>query len=124
MANGYANIGCGSQFLAFAYFISYMFIVNLIFLKIFIAIILDGYNATQIQDRRLFNTDMNDRFREVWAEFDPEGSTCIRLHQLRDFLFALGEPLGFDDSYKGRKFMQDTFIASLELPTYSGFSLY
>ncbi len=124
MANGYSNIGCGSQFLAFTYFISYMFIVNLIFLKIFIAIILDGYNATQIQDRRLFNTDMNDRFREVWAEFDPEGTTFISLYQLRDFLFALGEPLGFDDSYKGRKFMQDTFIASLELPTYNGFSLY
>lgn len=39
-------IGCGSRSLAYAYFISYMFVVNLIFLKIFIAIILEGYNDT------------------------------------------------------------------------------
>jgi len=98
-----------------------MFIVNLVFLKIFIAIILDGYNAMQIQDTRLFNTDMNDRFREVWAEFDPDGTTFIKMNQLKDFLFSLGEPLGFDESYRDHRFMQDTFIASIELPTYNGF---
>ena len=34
--------------MAYMYFVSYMFVVNLIFLKIFIAIILQGYNDTQI----------------------------------------------------------------------------
>ena len=66
------TIGCGNPELATAYFLSYMFIVNLIFLKIFIAIILDGYNSTRIQDERLFNHDMNDRFKEVWTDFDPD----------------------------------------------------
>jgi hypothetical protein len=42
-----STIGCGSRTLAYSYFISYMFVVNLIFLKIFIAIILEGYNDTQ-----------------------------------------------------------------------------
>lgn len=46
VASGYNAMGCGSANLAYAYFVSYMFVVNLIFLKIFIAIILQGYNDT------------------------------------------------------------------------------
>jgi hypothetical protein len=67
LANDEKTIGCGSKALAYSYFMSYLFIVNLIFLKIFIAVILEGYNSTQIQDGRLFNTEMNERFREIWA---------------------------------------------------------
>jgi hypothetical protein len=54
-----------------AFFVSFMFITGLVFLKLFIAIILEGYMTTQVQDTRLFNNDMKDRFREVWADFDP-----------------------------------------------------
>lgn len=43
---GGMTIGCGSKTLSYVYFVSYMFIVNMIFLKIFIAIILQGYNDT------------------------------------------------------------------------------
>jgi hypothetical protein len=117
-------VGCGSQQLAFLYFVSYTFVVNLVFLKIFIAIILQGFEDTQTQDGRLFNHDMNDKFREVWTEFDPEATTFIQLWQLRPFLFALGAPLGFDESFRERKLLQDQFIASLELPTYHEFSSY
>jgi Ion transport protein len=41
-----SNVGCGNLGLSWAYFVSYMFIVNLVFLKIFIAIILQGYDDT------------------------------------------------------------------------------
>lgn len=44
--NGYKTIGCGAQGGAFAYFVSYMFVVSLVFLKLFIAIILEGYSKT------------------------------------------------------------------------------
>jgi hypothetical protein len=40
ITGGYNAVGCGSASMAYAYFVSYMFVVNLIFLKIFIAIIL------------------------------------------------------------------------------------
>jgi hypothetical protein len=53
-----------------------MFVVNLIFLKIFIAIILQGYNDMQTQDGRLFNIDMNEKFRDTWTEFDPDVIFC------------------------------------------------
>ena len=79
-----------------------MFVVNLIFLKIFIAIILQGYNDMQTQDGRLFNIDMNEKFRDTWKIYDPDATTFIKMNDLRDFLFALGAPLGFDRNYRNR----------------------
>lgn len=65
---------------------------------------------------------MNLSFRQVWADYDPDATTFINLYQLRDFLFQLGEPLGFNETYRNDKFLQDKFIASLDLPTYYDFS--
>lgn len=95
-----------------------MFIVNLVFLKLFIAIILEGYNKSMSNDTRLFNHDMLEHFRQIWATFDPEATSYIKLNELRSFLFALGRPLGFDESFLLSKFSQDKFIANLELPIY------
>ena len=106
------------------YFMSFMFIVSLVFIKLFIGIIIDGYKNSQRQDERLFNDDIRDRFREVWAEFDPDATTFIRLKDLRLFLFAIGCPLGFDETFADSRFLQDKFIASLELPTYHNFTSY
>jgi hypothetical protein len=36
----------------------------------------------------------------------------------------LGAPLGFDESYKESKYLQDRFIASLDLPIYENFTRY
>jgi Ion transport protein/Voltage-dependent L-type calcium channel, IQ-associated len=111
VAHSGKTMSCGSKLESYLFFVTYMFVVNLVFLKLFIAIILQGYNNTQVQDKRLFNIDMNDKFRETWAEFDPEATTFIPMYKLRDFLFALGEPLGFDMRYTGKRLMQDQFIA-------------
>lgn len=44
--NGVETIGCGSVSGAFGFFLSYMFIIRLIFLKLFIALIIDGFKKT------------------------------------------------------------------------------
>ena len=44
--NGRQTIGCSTKESALVFFVSYMFIVSLIFLKLFIAIILGGYDQT------------------------------------------------------------------------------
>jgi hypothetical protein len=75
-------IGCSTRTSALIFFISYMFIVSLIFLKLFIAIILGGYDQTQLQDSRLFNHEMTMRFKEVWAEFDPDVSVYMSFNLL------------------------------------------
>jgi hypothetical protein len=43
---------------------------------------------------------------------------------MREFLFLLGSPLGFDESYRQNRFKQDRFIALLDLPIYNSFSNY
>ena len=67
---------------------------------------------------------MNEKFRDTWKIFDPDATTFIKMNDLREFLFALGAPLGFDKNYRNRQTLQDQFIASLELPTYMDFSSY
>lgn len=66
------TVGCSSKPLAYAFFVSYYFIVSLIFLQLFIAVILQGYDDTQVQESRLFNNDMNTAFRQAWSDYDPE----------------------------------------------------
>jgi len=67
---------------------------------------------------------MNDHFREVWADFDPEATSFINMSQLRSFLIALGEPLGFGKALRDNRNKQDELIAQLDLPTYREFSSY
>ena len=52
------TVGCGSKTIAYSYFLSFYFIVCLIFLQLFIAVILQGYDQTQIQEARMFNDKM------------------------------------------------------------------
>lgn len=48
----------------------------------------------------------------------------MKIADLRQFLFALGSPLGFNESYQMNKYKQDRFIALLDLPIYDNFSKY
>ena len=47
VAAGSKTVGCGTKAVAYAYFTSFVFIVALIFLQLFIAVILQGYEDTQ-----------------------------------------------------------------------------
>ena len=98
--------------------------MNLIFLNLFIAIILQGFEDTQRKDTRLFNNDSLQKFRQIWSDFDTEASTFIAIPELKPFLFKLGAPLGWDKSFDGSKMKQDKFIISLNLPTYNDFQHY
>lgn len=46
LLNGNQMVGCGNRAVASIFFLSFFFIVGLVFLKLFIAIILDGYMMT------------------------------------------------------------------------------
>jgi hypothetical protein len=53
------------------YFMSFVFFINLLYLKLFIAIILQGFQDTTEKDNKFFNSERTDKFREAWAKFDP-----------------------------------------------------
>ena len=58
----------------YLYFYTFYFLVNIVFMNLFIAIILDGYNQSQLKESRLVNADTLERFRDVWSDFDPDVS--------------------------------------------------
>ena len=46
--------------------------MNLIMLKLFVAVIMDGYSAVKDRDQQLFNEERVDQFNQVWYKFDKE----------------------------------------------------
>ena len=39
-------------------------------------------------------------FKEAWAKFDPDATKYVELKHFRALMFAIPEPIGWDDSYK------------------------
>lgn len=62
VAAGMQTVGCGPGLSGFFYFNSYFFIMNLILLKLFIAIICEAYEDIKVQDNRLFREEVLDLF--------------------------------------------------------------
>ena len=65
------------------YFISFMIVVSFIFLNLFIAIILESFNSTQVEEGLKVGARTMAIFNDLWAEFDPKGSSLIVLDDLR-----------------------------------------
>ena len=81
------------------FFYSFILIVKLIFLNLFIAIILQGFQDINEQQGRVFNNETAELFRDQWANFDPNASGFIKIFNLPKVLLALDKPLGWDDSF-------------------------
>lgn len=118
--NSYKTVHCG-QSLSLAYFFSYLILVKLVFLNLFIAIILEGFEDTVNSENKLLNNEKLAYFFEKWHYFDHYGKGKIAIKDLKPFLFQLGAPIGFDESYEGDVEKQDFFISDMSLKTYDNF---
>lgn len=54
------------------YFFSYTLIISMVFLRLFIAIILQSFQETAEHDSKFMNNTLTNKFRDVWAQFDPD----------------------------------------------------
>jgi hypothetical protein len=95
--NDKVPIGCGNSIIAIIYFCSYVLLVILMFLNLFIAIILSGFTDSSEDDSKIFNQQVKDDFREKWSKYDPDATSFIEVGSLKYLLMDLGEPLGFAD---------------------------
>jgi len=43
---------------------------------------------------------MSEYFKDKWGDFDEDGTGFIFLWQLHDLLWALGDDLGWDESFR------------------------
>jgi hypothetical protein len=99
-AAGLETVGCGSYYTTHFYFYSYIVLVSLVFLNLFIAIILQAFDDIQDQSNKTFNQDMKDLFLDCWVMFDPEGDKFIPKSKFGDLMFEIGHPLGWPEEYR------------------------
>ena len=65
------------------------------------------------------NTELSNRFKEVWSLFDPNATSFIRVHSYPKFLMLLGEPLGWDTSFEHNYLKQQEYLKEIALPKYN-----
>lgn len=94
--NGFQSIGCGNFKTAVLYFYSFLLVVKLVFLNIFIAVILEGYETVQMQEQYTINSNLLEHFRKTWALYDPQGTGFLNVGMLVPFLKKLNAPLGLE----------------------------
>lgn len=117
--NGYQPIGCGDYLLARIYFDSFQILVPMVFMKLFIAIMLQTFKKTQERDNKFMNSQLSEHFRNVWSLFDPDATSYIKKTMYPKFLVELGDPLGWDYSFEHNYLKQQEYLSEIDLPSYN-----
>lgn len=89
---GYPNGNCGYPAGAVMYLVSYIFIVFLIIVNMYIAIILENVNRVQ-EGGLIITKEHLDSYYQKWAEFVTNGKQYLQVYQVSDFVDSLDEPL-------------------------------
>jgi hypothetical protein len=100
IAAGKQTVGCGNYPITCLYFFTFVILISLIFLNLFMAIIMNGYFDTRDRQVQALNEEMLGLFKTAWSAFDPEASGFIEVGYFTDFMFMLGVPLGWDKAYR------------------------
>lgn len=88
-----AKGNCGHKVIASLFFSSYIFINCLIIVNMYIAVILDQFNAAQVQEETGISEDDIESYYEVWKIYDPKATQFISYNKLATFLDELEQPL-------------------------------
>ncbi|NXC68651.1 SCN5A protein, partial [Anhinga anhinga] len=104
---------CGKPAIGIIYFVSYIIISFLIVVNMYIAVILENFNAATEESTEPLGEDDFDIFYEIWEKFDPEATQFITFSALSDFADALAEPLRVPKPNKVE-------LIAMDLPMVSG----
>ncbi|NWY51195.1 SCN5A protein, partial [Chionis minor] len=104
---------CGKPAIGIIYFVSYIIISFLIVVNMYIAVILENFNAATEESSEPLGEDDFDIFYEIWEKFDPEATQFITFSALSDFADALAEPLRVPKPNKVE-------LIAMDLPMVSG----
>ncbi|NXQ60010.1 SCN5A protein, partial [Anthoscopus minutus] len=112
--NIHSTIGeCGKPAIGIIYFVSYIIISFLIVVNMYIAVILENFNAATEESTEPLGEDDFDIFYEIWEKFDPEATQFITFSALSDFADALPKPLCVPKPNKVE-------LAAMDMPVVSG----
>ncbi|KAL8611742.1 hypothetical protein ACOMHN_065367 [Nucella lapillus] len=84
---------CGIPWLAIPFMVSYITVVFLIVINMYIAVILENFNQAHQQEEVGITEDDFDMFYVVWERYDPHATQFIKYDQLSDFVADLEDPL-------------------------------
>ena len=90
---GYRNGNCGYPVGAVFYLVSYITIVFLIIVNMYIAIILENVVRAQQGDNFIISKEHFSMYYKLWSEFVPDGKQFLPLAHLSNFCDRLEEPL-------------------------------
>lgn len=110
---GFPNGNCGSRLGAAAFLISYIIIVFMIIVNMYIAVILENVNRAHENDDFAITKEDFDRYYSKWAAFVPNGKQFIPLDQLSDFVDELDKPFRLSKPNESR-------LRQLDIPVRAG----
>jgi hypothetical protein len=89
-------IGCGTAF-AYPYFITYIILVTLILVYLFLAIVIGGYADCKKESEAIILPHQMEEFLDKWAEYDPLGTGFISPEAFAFLIHDLPPPIGVKD---------------------------
>ena len=88
--------GCNAGPSVFVYFYSFVLVVGLVVLNMFVGVVLEAFENSQ--ESNILSPDDLDHFVSVWTEFDPYARGKIKASEVNTFLRKLRPPLGMEES--------------------------
>lgn len=88
------NGDCGTPWMAYFFMVSYIIVIFLIVINMYIAVILENFNQAHEQEEVGVTEDDFDEFYVVWERFDPLATQYIKFEQISTFVADLDPPLG------------------------------
>lgn len=108
---------CGIPWMAIIGLTSYILIIFLVVINMFIAVILENFNQAHEQEEAGITEDDFDMFYLVWERFDPLATQFIKYEQLSNFVAELDPPLSIPKP-------NEIALVSFDLPIAEGDKLH
>ncbi|KAM6174198.1 LOW QUALITY PROTEIN: sodium channel protein type 7 subunit alpha [Erethizon dorsatum] len=102
---------CGNPSVGIFYFVSYIFIVWLIIVHMYIVVVMEFLSIVSKKKTSSLSEDDFRRFFQVWKRFDPDRTQYIDSSKLSDFAAALDPPLFMAKPNKGQLVAMDLPMA-------------
>lgn len=90
---------CGSP-IGYAFFLSYVVLMQMMVVNLFTAIVLEGFAQFSIQNNSVVSSQDYDALIELWSHYDPTATGFIKPKHLAFLMYELPSPLGKADDYK------------------------
>ncbi|OAF65490.1 hypothetical protein A3Q56_06796 [Intoshia linei] len=84
---------CGSNIIGTAYIVSYIVVIFLVVVNMYIAVIIENFSQASEDVKRGLTQDDFDLFYEEWELYDPKATKYIDLDQLSDLIDSIQPPL-------------------------------